>query len=279
MNSHTTSRVATWTVSASIALLAAAAPAHAQFKPRSLNDPATGEVFHIEADASVWSPGATMTVASESLGILGTNIDLKKDLGITDSHFPALNLQLRPARSHHLRFQYLPIEYTGEQRLSRDIVFNGQRFGVNVPVTTTVDWKTYEFGYEYDFIVKNRGFGGFILDAKYTDVGVTLNAPVLTKPEFASARGPIPAIGGIGRYYFVPNISITGELKLFTVPESVSKDYNAHYTDIDIYGTVNFTNYIGAKVGYRSLDLGYLIKTDSGAFNLNGLYFGAVLRY
>src|ERR1051325_2446272 len=45
MNTHTPSRVATWTVSAAIVLLAAAAPAHAQFKPRPLNDPATGELF------------------------------------------------------------------------------------------------------------------------------------------------------------------------------------------------------------------------------------------
>ena len=90
---------------------------------------------------------------------------------------------------------------------------------------------------------------------------------------------PSAAIGAIGRVYVVPNISITGEFTTFRVPQSLSTTYNAHYTDIDIYGTVNFTDYVGVKAGYRSLDLGYLIKSDSGAFTLNGLYFGAVLRY
>ena len=277
MNSHTRSRVATWTACATILLLAAAAPAHAQFKPRPLNDPATGELFHVEADASVWSPGANMTVSSESFGIQGSTIDLKKDLGITDQHFPALNVQLRPARSHHLRFQYVPISFEGSARLNRDVVFNGIRYTVNTPVNSLLDWKAYRFGYQYDFLVKNHGFAGFILEAKYTDVRVELDSPFAQ--EFAHARAPIPALGGIGRFYVVPNISITGELTLFTVPESLSKDYNAHYTDLDIYGTVNFTNYVGAKVGYRSLDLGYLVKKDQGSFTLNGLYFGAVLRY
>ena len=33
------------------------------------------------------------------------------------------------------------------------------------------------------------------------------------------------------------------------------------------------------KAGYRSRDVGYLFKTDSGAFVMRGLYFGGVLRY
>jgi len=277
MNSHTPSRLATWTVSAAIALLAAATPARAQFKPRPLNDPATGEMFHIEADANLWDPSANMNISSESFGIQGTTIDLEKDLGITDQHFPALNLQVRPARSHHFRFQYIPIKYEGSARLKRDVIFNGIRYTLNTPVNSSIDWNAFRFGYQYDFLVKNRGFAGFIIEAKYTDVQVELDSPFAR--EFAHARAPIPAIGGIGRFYVVPNISITGELTAFKFPQSIDERYTAHYVDLDIYGTVNFTNYIGAKVGYRTLDLGYLVKKDQGSFTLNGLYFGAVLRY
>ena len=56
----------------------------------------------------------------------------------------------------------------------------------------------------------------------------------------------------------MPNISITGEFTAFKIPDSIDSRYNAHYVDFDIYGTVNFTNNIGVKVGYRSLDVGYL---------------------
>jgi hypothetical protein len=262
---------------ATFALLMMALPAHAQYRPRPLNDPATGEKFHIEGEASYWTPSADITFASEGLGIPGTSIDLKRDLGVTDQRVPALSLQLRPARSHHFRFQYLPIEYSATTTISHDLVFNGIRYPTNIPVNSSLDWKTYRFGYQYDFIVKNRGFGGFIMEAKYTDVRAELDSPF--RREFTRQRAPIPALGGIARVYVVPNISITGEVTGFMIPDSIDNRYQAHYVDIDVYGTINFTDQIGVKAGYRSLDLGYVIKKDTGNFVLQGLYFGAVLRY
>jgi hypothetical protein len=262
---------------ATVAVVAAATPAHAQYRPRPLNDPATGEKFHIEAEAAFWTPSANITFSSAGFGIPGDPINVKRDLGITDSRFPALSVQLRPARSHHFRFQYIPIEYTGSTRIARDLVFNGIRYPVNVPVNSSLDWKAYRFGYQYDFIVKNQGFAGFIMEAKYTDVRAQLATPL--QVEFTRQRAPIPAIGGIARVYVVPNISITGELTGFTIPDSVQGRYHAHYVDLDLYGTINFTDNIGVKGGYRSLDLGYAIKDDTGSFVLKGIYFGAVLRY
>jgi hypothetical protein len=265
-----------WAVLAAV-LVAFAAPASAQYKPHTVDDPATGEKYHIEAGADFWFPTSDMTVSSESLGIIGSQIDFKRDLGMTDQRFRALQLQLRPARSHKFRFQYIPATYSQSATLTADIVFNGIRYTLGLPVNSTLDWKTYQIGYEYDFVVKNWGFVGLNLEAKYTDVQVQLSSPVAT--EFARARGPIPAIGGIARYYLVPNISITGEMSAFKIPSSIDSRYNAHYFDIDVYGTLNFTNNIGVKGGYRSRDVGYLIKSDSGAFTLNGIYVGAVVRY
>ena len=108
------------------ALVCFAAPASAQYKPRTVEDPATGEKYHIEAGADFWFPTSDMTVSSESLGILGSQIDFKRDLGLTDTRFRALQLQLRPARSHKFRFQYIPVTYTqsatlnGRHHLQRD---------------------------------------------------------------------------------------------------------------------------------------------------------------
>src|SRR5438128_10085682 len=96
-----------------------ATPAHAQYKPRAISEPATGEKYHIEAEANLWTPTAEMTVASESLGILGDQINLKSDLGMTDQHFPALGLQLRPARNQQFRLSSVPIKYDGNTALTR----------------------------------------------------------------------------------------------------------------------------------------------------------------
>lgn len=260
-----------------------AAPAHAQYRPRPLNDPATGEKFHIEAGASFWNPSADLVVASGGSGALsgiaGTEINAKRDLGFTDKKMPNLELILRPGSGHKFRLQYIPIQYEATTTVNRDIVFNGQRYRVGIPVTSTLDWKAARFGYEYDFIRKNRGFGGFILEAKYTDVQVQLASPSIGLTEYARARAPIPALGGIGRFYVVPNISITGEVTGFKLPDSIDNRYAAHYVDVDIYGTVNLTNNVGFKGGYRSLDMGYLVKQDTGSFVMKGIYFGVVARY
>jgi hypothetical protein len=274
-----TSRAARlYTLAAAAAVsVCAAAPARAQYKPQPLNDPATGEKYHIEAAAGFWSPTADMAIASAGLGIAGDTIDLKKDLGLTDQRFRQLQLTLRPAKSHKFRFQYIPIKYDQSATLQRTVKFNGQNYTFGVPVNSMLDWKAYRFGYEYDFVTTNRGFAGFIIEAKYTDVQVSLASPLRT--DFAHASAPIPSLGGIGRVYVVPNISITGEVTGFKLPSSVDKRYGAHYIDVDIYGTVNFNNYIGAQLGYRSLDVYYLVKSDTGSLTLKGLYFGVVVRY
>jgi hypothetical protein len=259
------------------ALLCFAPSAFAQYRPRPVSNPASGEDFHIEVGADLWMPTAAMTVSSESLNIPGSQIDFKRDLGLVDQHFPALQVMLRPAKRHKFRLQYIPVNYTQTATLSQRLVFNGIAYNLGVPVNSSLDWKTYQFGYEYDFVTKSSGFIGFVLEAKYTDVTVNLASPLNT--EFAHAKGPIPAIGGIGRYYVVPIFAITAEVTGFKIPDTVSDQYQAHWVDIDVYGTLNLTKNVGVKAGYRSRDVGYLIKTDSGAFVMRGLYFGGVLRY
>jgi hypothetical protein len=261
------------------AVLLVASPAAAQFTPKSLNDPATGEQFHIEGAAGFWMPTANMSIASEALGIVGSTIDFKNDLGLTDQRLSELQVVGRPARRHKLRFAYIPIDYVQDNgfKIPHDIIFNGQKYASGIPTNSELLWKAYRFAYEYDFITRNRGFGGFILEAKYTDVTASLETPVVN--QFIHAKAPIPAIGGIARYYIVPNISITGEVTGVKIPDSISKQYKAHYADVDIYGTLNFTNNIGVQGGFRSIDVGYHVDSDTGSFVLRGIYFGVVARY
>jgi len=253
------------------------APVYAQFQPRPISDPATGERYHIEAAAGFWFPTADLSLSSQSLGLAGSTIDFKKDLGLTDQRLSELQVVGRPARKHKLRFAYIPIEYSQQNTIQRDIKFNGQLYAKGLPVNSDLSWKAYRFAYEYDFITRNRGFGGFILEAKYTDVTATLQSPLAN--QFIHAKAPVPAIGGIARVYVVPNISITGEVTGVKIPDSISKEYKAHYADVDIYGTLNFTNYIGIQGGFRSIDVGYHVNSDTGSFVLKGIYFGVVARY
>jgi hypothetical protein len=263
----------------SLAILLAPHQAWAQFHGYAVGDPATGERYWIEIGAALWSPTPDLFISSEALGIIGTDIDVVRDLGIQKSQFGELRLVLRPATKHKFRLHYIPIKFQAETTLRRDITFNGIRYQIGLPVNSSLDWQAWRFGYEYDVVYRDRGFAGLIIEAKYTDVKASLTSPL--DSQFARARAPIPAIGGIARVYVAANVSLTGEITGFKLPKSVDRSnrYDARYVDFDVYSTLNFTNNVGVQGGYRSLDVGYRVKSDTGNLKLRGPYLAGVVRF
>jgi hypothetical protein len=263
---------------AALVVFVSAAPAMAQFSVAP-GQPTPGERYHIEASAAFWNPQPDAFVSSESLGIPGDEISLADDLGIERKRITDLRLVLRPGAKHKFRFNYLPLKYSAEAVVRREFVFNGQRYRLGLPVNTTADLTTFRFGYEYDFFYRDRGYLGVLLDVKYTNVDVQLDSPIGS--EFTSQVAPIPTIGIVGRGYIVPQVSITGEVSFFNIPDNLAEQIEAdgRYLDYDFYGTVNFNRYVGAQVGVRSIDVSYFKDLDSGTLNFTGLYFGAVVRY
>jgi hypothetical protein len=236
-----------------------------------------GETYRVELLGGLWNPTPSLVVTSAQLGIPGTPIDLVADLGVARERFREFRFVGRLARKHKLRVHYLPIRYSAETVLTRDLVFNGVRYRLGVPVNAGLTWRTWRVGYEYDVATRDRWFAGFILEAKYTDVEMRLDSPLAE--EFARARGPIPAVGGIVRVYPASNAALTLELTGFKVPEQIDVDTRGQYLDADLYGTINFSRNFGLQIGYRSIDVSYLVEQDSGDLALKGFYYAAVVRF
>ena len=253
-----------------------ATPAAAQFRPPT--ELAVGERYHFEMVIAWWDAEPTLVLNSTSIDIPGTDVDLINDLGIEKKRLRDIRLALRPAKKHKFRFHYLPIEYEAEATLQTEFVFNGQRYRVGLPVQTTATMTTYRVGYEYDFFYASRGFAGVLIDLKYTDVDVTLDSPIGT--EFTRATAPIPTIGGVGRGYIAKNVSLTGEVSYFRVPENIGRDeFAGRYLDYDFYGTINFTDYAGVQLGYRDVKVNYQVDLDIGDLRFKGWYFSGVVRF
>ena len=163
--------------------------------------------------------------------------------------------------------------------MQRSFIFNGQRYSIGLPVTTTVDFTTYSFAYEYDFLYFPRGFIGANINVKYTNIDVDLQSPIGS--EFFKQAVPIPAFGFAGRGYVTPNFAIDGEFTFFRIPENLEEqlDGDGSYNDFDIHGTYNFNKYIGAQVGWRKTTVFYQAEFDSGDLKFKGMYFGGVVRY
>ena len=239
---------------AALTLVAIPQIATAQFRPVAA-EAAVGEKYHIEAAYGWWDAQPELIVNSESLGILGTDVDLISDLGIEKHRLGKFNLVLRPAKKHRLKFERLPITYERDSfPVQRSFIFNGQSYSVGLPVTTSVDFTTYSFGYEYDFLYFPRGFIGANINMKLTNIDVDLRSPIGS--EFFQQSAPIPAFGFAGRGYITKNFAVDGEFTFFRIPENLEEqlDGDGSYNDFDIHGTYNFNNYIGAQLGLAEDD-------------------------
>ena len=82
------------------AILGAPAVALAQFRPASAQaQAAVGEDYHVEASYAWWNAEPGLIVNSESLGILGSDVNLINDLGIEQQRLLAVT---RARGEHHL---------------------------------------------------------------------------------------------------------------------------------------------------------------------------------
>jgi hypothetical protein len=237
---------------------------------------AIGEGYHVELSGGFWRPSVSGIFSSEQFGIVGSEIDLVKDLGFKTTRFNDVRLVLRPSKKSKFRFQYTPVSYSADSTLSREIVFNGIKYPVNMPVQSSFDWKVLRAGYEFDFFYRDRGFIGFIIEGRYTEMNAALKSPL--NDEASSAKGPLPAFGLIGRAYPLKNVSITAEISGFKLPD-IDEDYDAKYVDIDIYGTVNFTHHFGVQAGWRRMNTFLKVEKDKGDFRFDGIWFGGALRF
>jgi len=271
-------RVYSLVILGALGLLAVPSPAVAQYRPAP--PAAVGEDYHIEAAYGWWDATPELIVNSESLGIIGTDVDLVSDLGIEKHRLGKLDVVLRPAKKHRLKYQHLPIKYeTDAFPVQRSFVFNGQRYTVGLPVTTTVNFSTDSFGYEYDFLYYPRGFVGANVNMKLTTIDVDLRSPIGT--EFFQQSAPIPSIGFAGRGYVTKNLAIDSEITFFRIPDSLEEqlDGDGSYNDFDLHATYNFNKYVGGQLGYRKTTIFYETTSDRGDLKFTGIYFGGVVRY
>lgn len=252
-----------------------AVDAHAQYGRPLVNDPPLGEKYRVEASISFWNPSLDSVISSDSLNIGGTDIDVKSDLGYGDKSIREFRFVFRPFRKHKLRVAYTPTSQSSDRVLQRALVFNGVTYNVGLPVQSDLAWNTWRFGYEYDFIYRDRGYFGVILEGRHVDAEFDLRSPVAT--EFTRAKGFVPALGVVGRAYVHKRVSITGEITGMSVPEI--DNYKGSFFDFDIYGTVSLNHYLGGRFGFRSLDASYEAEQEQGDLTLKGVYFSIVARF
>ena len=229
----------------------------------------------VELGVMFWKPSPELTLSTDALVGAGVNeVDFVQEFGIEDKFFPEFRAAL--GRNHKFRASFVTFSYDAETIITRTIVFQGRTLNIGAPATADIKWNLYKFGYEWDFVSRERGFFGLIADLKYNKVEASIDSPALTSAAATDVTAPVPTIGVIGRGYLAPAVSITGEFSGLNLSPG---DDQLKFWDFDLYGTVTFGRNVGIQGGYRSVVADYIIDEDTGDLKMKGLYFGAVVRF
>lgn len=252
------------------------ATAAAQSNRPSKTKPAMGENYRVEITTSWWGPGPEGSVTSDRLSLIGSRVDLVTDFGLESARFKDIRIVLRAAKKHRLRFQYTPLTYSADSVLTRDISFGGQVFPVSLPVKTSLSWKVWRFGYEWDFLYKSRGFVGVLFEGRATELSAEIESVAATGS--VSAHAPIPSIGIVARAYPLPDLALNFEFGGMKLPSNKSR-LEGTTTELDLSATVNITNSLGISAGWRRTNTDLRVTNDRGTLKFEGLWFGGAVRF
>ncbi|MBI2187805.1 MAG: hypothetical protein HYU37_11925 [Acidobacteria bacterium] len=231
----------------------------------------------VELGLMSWRPSPELRLSTGALaGSSIDEVDFVEEFGIEDKSFPDFRVAL--GRNHKFRFGYVKFSYEQDATIRRTFTFQGRTFTINTPASADIKWDLWTFGYEWDFVSRDRGFFGVVADLKYNKVQAAIDSPALRSTAATDTDAPVPTIGVIGRGYVTPMIAITGE---FTGLKVSSGDFDVKFTDFDINATIIPSRAIGigAQVGYRSVIADYIVDEDTGDLKMQGPYFGVVARF
>src|SRR6185369_1946901 len=235
--------------------------------------PALGEVYGIEVGAAWWTADPLGTITSERLDRVGSNVDLQSDLTFHATRFRQLHFVLRPTTKFKICLEYSPLAYDASAVLERTITFGGIDFPVSVPVNSSLDWRVWRTGVEYDFFHRSRGFVGVLAEARYTHVKADVMTPGASLIDPASVSidrtAWLPAIGVVVRGYVLPRLAIDVEYGGSSIPRIKNK-YSGHYTDFDVHATFNVSNYFGVQGGWRKVRTFLDVESDTGDVTFQG---------
>ena len=243
--------------------------------------------FHIEGSASTCGSRPRHDRRERGLRHLRLRtIDFKSDLGLDDKRMTALEPHRCGRRAATSSASSTSRSSTKPRRsLRRDDHLQRPALSAsNLPVNSTLDWKAYRFGYEFDFVDEEPR----LRRLHHRGEVHRRAASSLRQPARSIASSRTRSVPDPGARRHRPLLRRAEHLdhrrghRLQAARQHRRPLQRATTSDVDIYGTVNFTNNVGVT---GRLPLARRRATwsssDTGSFTLKGIVLrggGALLR-
>lgn len=167
--------------------------------------PNLASAWEIGAKAAYWIPQFSGDFRLDSGDLEGTPVNLRDDLGVDDENFFFGEAWIWLG-DHHLTLSGMRVDYSGDNRIDRDIRLGDTVFTVNGRLESSLEYTMLDLAYQYDLIDLENVLAGFslgpILQVKYLDgevrfkgTGSVNGGAEASREESETFQIPIPLVG------------------------------------------------------------------------------------
>lgn len=244
----------TLNVSAIVALLASASPAHA-FENGYRIEIETGAVWQSLNDAQ--SPART-TAAS----LQGSRFSIKELQGPGPESFARLLASYTWGDRHQIHALYAPLSIAGTGAFTTPVFFQGEMFAANLSTTGRYRFDSYRFGYRYRILdaAQWQIWGGVTVKVRDANISLAQNAVEANRAN----TGFVPLLSLNIRRGLDERWSAILDVEGLAAPQGRA-------IDAAIKVRYAFSNAIGVSAGYRTLEGG---ADNENVYTFSWLHYG-----
>jgi hypothetical protein len=231
----------------------------------------------VEFEARLWSPDLS-GMAEVGDEPSATAIDLVSDLGFSGDELPEGRLLWRPSRRTSVRLSYSSFDFSGDAQLQRTVTFAGTTFDLDARVASVLELEYGGLGIAWQFlstpdgrvrvgpVVEARGLRG--------EAGISTDIlgllPLSATEEFEVAF----ATAGL-----VLDVEPTRKLHVYAEWKTTVETDDGDLTDSEAGLRYYPLDLLAVAVGYRRIEIDARDADERFDLELDGPFFGAVLRF
>ncbi len=208
---------------------------------------------------------------------IGTDFNLKDDLGIKDEDYPEARVIWHTGPNSQLRLAYTQVDYSGAQDIARTIEFEGKSYTAGTRVNSEFDLKYLSFGWIWKFIniAEGKIKLGSILGVKGLYADISLEAPNLSPPVSESEQffGGLPTIG------VALDINPIKKVNLFAEISGLTAGEYGYFFDAEAGLRIIPIKNFSIAGGYRIIDIKAEDDPDFVKVEITGPFVSATLRF
>ena len=231
----------------------------------------------VEFEARLWSADLAGMAQVGNIGS-ATAIDLVSDLGFSDDEMPEGRLIWRPTRRTSVRLSYTSFDFAGDAQLDETITFSGTTFQLDARVASVFEFEYGRLGIAWQPL--STGDGRFrlgpLVEARGLRGDAALSTNILGLLPISSSETFELAVAAAG---VVLDFEPSRKLHVYAEWTTTVETDDGDLTDAEAGVRYYPLDMLALTIGYRRLEIDVVTGNELFDLELDGPFFGGVLRF